>query len=396
VTAVVFGAGRIGCGFAGELLARSGYPLMFVTRARASADHLNRVGRYVVRLAGRDGTHERIVTGVHAVHGADEAAVARTIADADVVAVSVGPDRLEQIAPMIATGLALRTSPVNVIAFENGTDPAARLRAMVAASPDGEPVAARHGFASALVPRIVARRIGDCGGDEPLVFVGDPPASFVVDRRGLVAPHPRIEGMTLTDDWTGCVCRKLYLFSAGHAMTAYLGHLKGYHYVHSAILDLEIRAAVLAAMREAQAGLARGFGREIAGDPDDLREIVDRFENAALSDPIVRVGRDPQRKLAVGERLVGALRAADRAGVETEFLALACAAALCFQHPGDERACEMARMLLETDRQRALERICGLEPGCRAAGAVGRHWERLRDGARRGGLLLRLDGLLWA
>jgi mannitol-1-phosphate 5-dehydrogenase len=202
--------------------------------------------------------------------------------------------------------------------------------------------------------------------------------------------------MTLTDHWTGWVCRKLYLFSAAHAMTAYLGHLKGYHYVHSAILDAEVRAAVVAAMEEAQAGLDRRFGREIAGDPDDLREIVERFENAALGDPIVRVGRDPQRKLAVGERLVGALQAADHAGVEPDHLALACAAALCFQHPADEQACEMARMLTDNDDRGALARICGLDPGGRAAGAVGRHWECLREGSRRGGLLLRLDGLLWA
>jgi mannitol-1-phosphate 5-dehydrogenase len=394
--AVVVGAGRIGCGFAGDLLHRSGYELVFVTRTAANAAHLNRAGRYVVRLASSRSSEDREVTDVRAVHAANARLVASEIATADVIAISVGPSRLEQVAPLIAAGLARRRTPVNVLAFENGTDPGARLRELVAATPGGEAVAARHGFSGALVTRIVARRIGDREGDEPPVFVGDAPDTFVVDRRGLACPQLPIQGMVLTDDWDGWVCRKLYLFSAAHAMTAYLGHLKGYHFIHSAIRDPEIRAAVLAAMTEAQEGLARRFGRKLAGDRRDRREIVARFENAALGDPIVRVGRDPRRKLAVGERLVGALEAAAQAGVEPDYLAMAVAAALCFHHPGDDGAAELARELECTDRQAVLEHVCGLAPGCRSARSVGRQLEPLLEGARQGGLLLRLDGAFWA
>jgi mannitol-1-phosphate 5-dehydrogenase len=394
--AVVVGAGRIGCGFAGDVLHRSGYELVFVTRTAANAAHLNRAGGFVVRLVGSRSIEDREVAGVRAVHAANAKLAASEIATADVIAISVGPSRLEQVAPLIAAGLALRRTPVNVLAFENGTDPGARLRELVAATPGGEAVAARHGFSGALVTRIVTRRIGDREGDEPAIFVGDSPDTFVVDRRALACPQLPIHGMHLTDDWDGWVCRKLYLFSAAHAMTAYLGHLKGYHFIHSAIRDPEIRAAVLAAMTEAQAGLARRFGRKVAGDRRDLHEIVGRFENAALGDPIVRVGRDPRRKLAVGERLVGALQAAEQAGVEPDYLAMAVAAALCFHHPGDDGAAELARELDCTDRQDVLERVCGLPPGCGGARSVGRHLERLFEGSRRGGLLLRLDGAFWA
>jgi mannitol-1-phosphate 5-dehydrogenase len=337
-----------------------------------------------------------MVCGVRAVHGSDREAVAREIAGADVVAVSVGPNRLREIAPLLADGLARRSSPVNVLAFENGADPGARLRELIAATPGGGAVAAAHGVAGALVLRVVSRRIGDRSGDEPVVFVGDRPSTFVVDRLGLVAPHPAIAGMVLTDEWAGWVCRKLYLFSAGHVMTAYLGHLKGYHYIHSAIRDPEIRAAVLGAMAEAQAGLARRFGRDVAGERRDLLEIVERFENAALGDPIVRVGRDPRRKLAIGERLVGAAQAAERAGVEPDFLALAVAAALCFHHPLDTVATDLEREIELAGRQSVLQRVCGLDPACGVGRAVTRHWERLFEGARQGSLLLRLDEALWA
>jgi mannitol-1-phosphate 5-dehydrogenase len=394
--AVVIGAGRIGCGFAGDLLHRSGYELLFVTRTAANADHLDRVGRYVVRLTAGRTARERVVTGVRAVHGAHADIVAREIAAADVVAISVGPNRMTQVAPLVAAGLARRRTPVNVLAFENGTDPGARLRELVARTPGGAPVAARHGFSGALVTRVVSRRIGAREGDVPPIFVGDPPDTFVVDRSRLVRPVPAIEGMVLTDDWTGSVCRKLYLFSAAHAMTAYLGHLKGYHYIHSAIRDPEIRAAVLAAMSEAQAGLARRFGANMAGGRGDLLEIVGRFENAALGDQIVRVGRDPRRKLAIGERLVGALQTAAQAGVEPDYLALAVAAALCFHHPNDEQATALAREVERADPHSVLERVCGLEPNCTTARWVTAHLDRLLDGSHAGGLLLRIDNPLWA
>jgi mannitol-1-phosphate 5-dehydrogenase len=366
---------------------------VFVTRTAASAAHLNRTGRYFVRLAGARGSEEREVRGLRAVHGANGPLVAGEIATADVIAISVGPSRLEQVAPLIAAGLERRRTPVNVLAFENGTDPGGRLRELVAATPGGESIATCHGFSGALVTRIVAHCFDD--GDSPPVLVGDPPDTFAVDRHRLACPQPPIEGMVLTDDWEGWVCRKLFLFSAGHAMTAYLGHLKGYRYIHSAICDPEIRAAVLAAMAEAQAGLARRFGRGLAGDRRDLREIVARFANAALCDEIVRVGRDPRRKLAVGERLVGALQAAAQAGVEPDYLAMAVAAALSFHHPEDAQAEELAHELDVAGSEAVLERVCGLEPSCRAARSVRRQLERLLDGSRASGPLLRLDGMLW-
>jgi mannitol-1-phosphate 5-dehydrogenase len=394
--AVVVGAGRIGCGFAGDLLDRSGYDLTFVTRSPAGADHLNRVGRYVVRLVGRRSIEERTVTLARAVHCSDAEAVAREIAGADVVATAVGPGRLAEVAPLIAAGLARRRTPVNVLAFENDTDPGARLRAVVAGTPGGDAVADRHGFSGALVPRVVSQMIGDRAGDDPLVFVGDPPNSFVVDVRRLVPPVPGIAGMVMTDDWAGWLYRKLYLFGAGHAMTAYLGHLKGYHYVHSAIRDPEIRATVRAAMAEGQRGVAARYGQAVAGGEADLDAILRRFENAALNDTIGRVGRDPRRKLAADDRLVGAARLAAAAGGSPEKLLFAVAAALCFADPVDVLAAELRREIARRGLDVILATVCGLEPSQGLGRVVLDWWRRLSQGSREGNLLLHLEAPMWA
>jgi mannitol-1-phosphate 5-dehydrogenase len=385
--ALVLGPGRIACGFAGQLLHASGYDLVVVGRG-AIVEHLRRVGRYRVRLASGRTTHDAEVPVVAALHACDLEAVAAEVAAADVIAVSVGPRNLPEIAPLLAAGLARRRSPVNVIAFENCADAGSCLRdAVVRCAPavrDGG-----HGFSGAVVSRIVTRRIGDPAGETPLVFVGDPPISFAVHGPSLCAPAPRIEGLRAVEDFEAHVTKKLYTFSAGHVAAAYLGALKGYHYVHAAIRDREIRAAVLAAMTEGQRGLAKRYGPALAGDRAELREIMSRFENAALEDPVSRVGRDPMRKLGPEDRLIGAARLAAQAGVWPRRLALVAAAALCFDCARDP-----ARSRAQPDA--ALRAASGLDPARGLGREVREAFARLAEGREEDNVLLSLKNLVWS
>lgn len=65
--ALIFGPGRIGCGFAGQLLQAAGYDLVFVSRNLAMTHYLNRMGRYKVDLVSRTERREVIVGGVRSV-----------------------------------------------------------------------------------------------------------------------------------------------------------------------------------------------------------------------------------------------------------------------------------------------------------------------------------------
>ena len=384
--AVVFGPGRIGCGFVGQLLSAAGYDLVFVGRGPV-VDHLSRLGRYGVRLTDGRTSRDVEVSGVRALHTSDREAVAAAIASADLVAVSVGPRNLGAVAPLLAAGLARRTSPVNVIAFENCTDPGGCLRDAVSRCVPALRDAG-HGFSGALVSRIVTRRIGDPAGQEPLVFLGDPPVSFVVHGPSLCAPVPRIEGLRAVDDFAAWVTKKLYTFSAGHAAAAYLGALKGYHYVHSAIRDPEIRAAVLAAMEEGRRGLARRYGPELAGESAELDEIVARFENASLNDPVSRVGRDPLRKLGPEDRLVGAAMLAAEAGVRPRRLALVAAAAMCF-------VCSQ-QSAVAAGSDSTLRTVSGLDPRVGLGRDVSEAFLELAQGREQDNVLLNLKEMVWS
>jgi mannitol-1-phosphate 5-dehydrogenase len=202
--------------------------------------------------------------------------------------------------------------------------------------------------------------------------------------------------MVLTNNYQAWVLRKLYTFSAGHATTAYLGSLKGYHYIHTAIRDREIYETVMEAMREGQRGLRARYGPELAGSEDELQQIAARFENAALNDPIARVGRDPRRKLGTEERLVGAARLAEEAGISPEKLALATAAALCFCNPKDPSCNELQCTLKNSGVDATLNEVCGLDSGKGVGRSVAHWWGQLASGWQQGSLLLSLDRTMWA
>lgn len=132
--AVIFGTGRVGCGLAGQLLNASGYDLVFMGRTQAKIDHLNRLGRYNVRLMDGFKAHEIVVGGLHAISVDETHKVASEIAQADLVVSAVGARNTPHVAPLIAAGLARRTTPVNVLAFENVVNAGRFFRRSVARS----------------------------------------------------------------------------------------------------------------------------------------------------------------------------------------------------------------------------------------------------------------------
>lgn len=393
--AVVIGAGRIGCGFVGQLLRESGWEVVFVGRGRV-VDLLRRHRRYVVRLA--DGAHHEdvVVEGVTAVPFADAEATADAVTSADLVATAVGAHNLATVAPLIAIGLARRSVPTNVVAFENLLVAGSHLRNLVAVRVASDFPLDDHGFSGAVVSRVVSQRRWPAGPGDPLVFVGDRESTFSVDRGALRHPLPAVAGMVATDDYEAQLARKLYTYSAGHAACAYLGYLKGYHYIHTAIRDPEIRAIVRAAMAEGQRGLAARYGPTLAGTEADLDALVERFANAGVADPILRVARDPRRKLASEDRLVGAARLAAASGLAPAKLALAAAAAMVFCDPADPSCAALHRELAAQGLAHVLESICGLHCDEGLGKLVAEEFEALVAGWAEGNSLLSFERRLWA
>ena len=133
-TLVQFGAGNIGRSFLGQLFAQSGYEVVFVDIDDRLVDGLNRRRAYRVVIKQTDRPDEILrIENVRAVHGKDQAGVTREVAEADVLATSVGSRALPAVIPTIAAGLVQRRNrygdrPLDIIIAENLHSAAAYFR----------------------------------------------------------------------------------------------------------------------------------------------------------------------------------------------------------------------------------------------------------------------------
>jgi len=380
-TALQFGAGSIGRGFMGQLFSESGYEVVFVDVVPEIVSELNARRSYPLRIAG-NGIQELTIRNVRAVNAADEDEVANEVASASIICTAVGASALPAVAKLLTRGLCRRTDPVNIIICENLPKPAETMKQLLLenAPPFLKPfIEQKVGLVEAVVARMVPVQQRAPGSD-PLAVTVEPYKRLPVNALGFIGPPPNIVGMEPKENFQAYVDRKLFAHNAGHAVAAYLGHLKGYRYIHEVVSDPELRAKVRAAMDETGAALIRKHGFDPQEHSEHIEDLIARFGNVALGDTVARVGRDPIRKLARDERLVGGALLAMEYGVEPKTLAEAVAAALHFREPGDQSAERLQEMLREHGIDHVLQCVCGLEPNHPLAEMVKNAWRRLPCG----------------
>ncbi len=363
--ALHFGAGNIGRGFIGKLLADAGIGLTFADVNQTVLDALNARHSYQVRVVGEQ---EQIdtVSGVDAVNSTSDDVVT-LIAQVDLVTTAVGPVVLERIAPAIAKGLALRKSqgnarPLNIIACENMVRGTSQLKTHVfnaLAEDDKAWVESHIGFVDSAVDRIVPP--SESAANDPLEVTVETFSEWIVDKTQFKGDLPAIAGMELTDNLMAFVERKLFTLNTGHAITAYLGKLAGHQTIRDAILDEKIRLVVRGAMEESGAVLIKRYGFDDAKHAAYIEKILGRFENPYLKDDVERVGRQPLRKLSAGDRLIKPLLGTLEYGLPHQNLVLGIAAAMQFRSADDPQAQELAQLIADKGPQAALAQVSGLD-----------------------------------
>ncbi|AIX75445.1 mannitol-1-phosphate 5-dehydrogenase [Mixta calida] len=372
--ALHFGAGNIGRGFIGKLLADAGIELVFADVNQAVLDALNARHQYPVHVVGEQAQVET-VTGVSAVNSTSEEVIT-LIAEVDIVTTAVGPQILARIADSIARGLAKRsdsanTRPLNIIACENMVRGTSQLKAHVlAALPEQYHawVEEHVGFVDSAVDRIVPP--GEAGSSDPLEVTVETFSEWIVDKTQFKGELPAIPGMELTDNLMAFVERKLFTLNTGHAITAYLGQLAGHQTIRDAILDPAVRAVVKGAMQESGAVLIKRYGFDAQKHAAYIEKILTRFENPYLKDDVERVGRQPLRKLSAGDRLIKPTLGTLEYQLPHDNLVKGIAAAMRYRSAQDPQAQELEALLEKVGPQAALAQVSGLDADSEVVAAV--------------------------
>ncbi|MEJ6123750.1 mannitol-1-phosphate 5-dehydrogenase [Vibrio sp. 2-Bac 85] len=357
-----FGAGNIGRGFIGKLLADAGIKVTFADVDEKVINLLNTLNTYNVKVVGAECKTE-VVSGVNAINSTSEELVA-LISETDLITTAVGPNVLVIIANKIAQGLALRFDAkneqfLNIIACENMIRGTTFLKAEVYKHLDEkyhEQAERLVGFVDSAVDRIVP----PSESDDPLEVTVESFSEWIVDEQQFRGEIPVIEGMQKTDNLMAFIERKLFTLNTGHIMTAYLGALAGHETVKDAIDDDAICSQVKQAMQESGEVLINRYGFERDAHNAYIDKIIGRFANPYLHDEIDRVGRQPIRKLGENDRLVKPLLGTIEYATANDMLLKGIAAAFKYKNSDDPQAIELQASLEEIGFIATLSKYTGL------------------------------------
>ena len=356
-----FGAGNIGRGFVGLILHNAGYEVVFADVNAELIDALAGSTSYLVREVGA-GASTSTVDNYRALNSAThEADVIAEIATAEVVTTAVGPNILRFVAPVIAAALSKRDPslpPLAVMACENAINATDRLRDSVVDSIENPSDLHRAVFANTAVDRIVPGQPAGAGLDVTVESFFE----WAVERHPFGGDVPVIPEAHFVDDLAPYIERKLFTVNTGHATTAYHGFLAGAGSISEAIGIPAVLAEVRAVLAETKELLVARH--EFA--PEVQQEYIEanllRFANEEFTDTVVRVGREPLRKLSRNERFVGPAAALAERGLSSAALVRAIGAALRFDVPDDQQSVELLALLASTSAHGFTLQVTGLEP----------------------------------
>ena len=373
--AVHFGAGNIGRGFIGALLAESGYFVVFADVDAKLIKELNRHDTYEVHVLDEIERTEEIHSYSGILSQTDDVLHAIAQPHTRLITTAVGVNVLPRIAPMIAKGLQERRAAgdgsLNIIACENmvgQTDMLGKHVRRYLSDEENAWLADNIGFANCSVDRIVP---SPPQMENPLDIGVEDFSEWAVDRNALRMPiTPPVRGMTLTDSLTAYIERKLYTLNCAHAIAAYLGFAYGLEMIDQALANPEILQDVRGALGESGAALIRKHGFDESEHEQYIARVLRRLVNPRLHDDVLRVGRQPLRKLAKGDRLLGPVAMAREYGLPIDYLARGIAAAFLFELEDDQQSVELIGKVNEVGIERAVVEYTGLEAGSDVHGKI--------------------------
>ena len=356
--AVHFGAGNIGRGFIGALLQDAGYHVVFADVNQELIDSMKALGSYTLtELASVP--KQKLYKDFQVLNSVTETQeLTQLIAKAEIVTASVGANVLGRIAPVIEAGLNQRTSQdkLVVMACENALGASEIIKL---AMQDQQLANQRAIFCNTAVDRIVPLQVEH---SEPDVAV-EPFSEWIIDSAPLAGRELNLPGATFVEDLDPFIERKLYTVNTAHLAVALIGQQFGHETVIEAMADSEVMPKVLAVIEETSAALIRKHGFDPVAHAAYVEKTLSRLSNPAIDDEIVRVGRDPLRKLSRYERLIGpAAYHAEHLGEPFALLEVI-DAALSFQAQGDAEAARLQLFLATLSSSQFVFEVCGISVG---------------------------------
>jgi mannitol-1-phosphate 5-dehydrogenase len=359
-TALIFGAGKTGRGFAAHLAYLGGYNIILVDKNRQLIADLNKASKYDIIILDRQEMNCTIpVAG--AFHTEDLLLQEEFIATS-LVFTSVFGNNLAALAKDLAMALRKRyaINPgqlLTIITCENLTMAAGVLKNAVVEQlgHDKEKWLSEYvGFCESIIFRTCLEPTSE---QHPLTIRSQNFFELPCDGDALKEPLS-VYGLKPLKQFSNQLRRKIYTYNCINAVITYLGAIKGYRQLHEAGNDAEILSTAKKAATETSAAQVAEFGFDSLEQEEWVKAAFLKFADTNIPDPIERNGADPTRKLARNDRLIGpALLALDH-GIYPGGLIEGIKACCQYREPGNSSS--IADIIASKGIGAVLEEICGL------------------------------------
>lgn len=325
----VIGAGKTGRGFIGRLLAQSEQEMVFIDKDQALVDALNAAGEFHVSFFGNV-RKEYAVSNYHAYTWEDA-----DLTDVRLILVSVGGQNLMDVGHSLSEKLA-EDVHYYIITAENASHPSKTLREAI--GKDNISVSESTVFCTTI------ERDGLDINSENYPYLQ-------CDADLLDGYVPDVKDIRPIGEFSDFLTRKLYTYNAASCVIAYLGWIMGYENYGDAANDERILEALDTNYAETNCVLCQEFGYEKADQEEFAALSKTKFCDRTIVDTVARNARDPKRKLAAGERIMGPLRLILQYGGDATVLKKTCAAAVLYD--ADQTGCQ--------DYDEVLTGVCGID-----------------------------------
>lgn len=359
-----FGAGNIGRGFIGEILAKNGFSIEFVDINETIINALISRKGYTIELAEESKQQIQVanVTGIN--NQKNPEAVVESVATSQIVTTAIGPNILPFIAELIAKGIQKRkanqvTEKLDVIACENMIGGSQFLFEKVKAyltQEDLDYVKQYVGFPNAAVDRIVPIQ----HHEDPLFVSVEPFSEWVVDKTQMKNPALVLSDVEYVDDLEPYIERKLFSVNTGHASVAYTGASLGYRTIDEAIADEKVLTTLENVLKETGSLLIAKWQFDPQVHQAYAQKIVARFKNPYISDAITRVARTPIRKLGYDERFIRPIRELHDRNLSYQQLLTVVGLIFNYRDEKDEQSVELQKMLQSESLEAVVRKVTQL------------------------------------
>lgn len=376
---VLFGAGATGRGHVGLLAWQAGFEMVFVDKKPDLVDSLRAAGKYTVKLYGGREPYEIVVDGYRVYHSEEREAIARELVDAELVLTAVFDQNLPDVGRTIALGATAcrekgRQRPLNCVACENMMDSSSTLGRHVKSLLAGDDLRcceAQFGFPDCMISRVVPRPEPD-----PLVILTEDYNEWTARREMFKGDKPAaLKALDLVDNQTARLERKLMIHNGGHAVCGYFGFHRGHEFIHQAVGDPFVLKHVVGALDEIGEVVRRKHGFSVESIEAYKADLGRRGAIAELRDQVLRVVRDPVRKLSARERLVAPAMLAVQYGLPRGWIVKGIVAAMKYSHPSDPQSTQLQEQLARDGVRRTLGRVCSIDEASTLADEILDAWE---------------------